>query len=1089
MRVIVSTLLLLALMSPLTHQSCCSDKCFDQIRMLAPTQNLAKIAAVQLNYLSEKDLCGAVFKANNGTCVDYAELKKFINAAFERMKVTFKTIVDFQAGARIALVGAKPLFEAFIQKNPTGSTPDDAFVTCVGGTEGYKKINSFVLNIQQNLEVWKANLNDTSNNDSKCFELIFQNKIGSICLAASNGADKFYSSADSKFIVKKDFCIPYVNTCSNTLLRISRINALVEVITTISTCMGSTNPRPLDSKFSVDKITLFEQASANPSGIITDMTKLSKFIQEVGFVDFPKSATRGEGKYTNANTIKDEAAAGFKAPLDREVLKNQGIKNDTIKVADMYNSSKAGGPAAILETKKTDLGAIQTAKTSYDTAVETLRTSTVTNTIATARIARRQHATRNRTGHYTQIKTVLTAFEDLIKEDIKNGVNSTVVETKMALQKKIKDFSALLDQATVLDTDLQSVITEITSLETTANGAAYNKTKEDNYKDKLEKVALLDINVKTSFDEIYTAAAARFLEKTLEVQAQVARLTSNIDISQKRSTIAQLQLTAETERVKLKELEKAKLELDAKFSALDGMKTQLATTPVTQDISEATAKYLEVKNKTQDIVNLSIAARNQTNLNSTSTATTSAISALNTLCNSTLTRLNSDINTTTIRLTQGDATATNLQTSFASLDTQKTTLNASITAKQASITQFETLNKNAEAANQVKLSELELKKAEFAAANDKASLQLAELTALAQSNQIVRASYQNNLTLISNDMDRCNRTAVLYCNSTAIAQNQVLCSNNTQRNTSLASLKNQTTQARDTAMVSLDAAYATKKAAVDPLLITRSTKQAELDVINQFLKSNQDSIQQRNALLVTYRDQLRMLQLQLANIGQKKDLQQNTTTTFDSDVRAKMDEQRSIQLQFLNATKNTLTKICTVAAAAVASGTQSGATFKGRLTEVTAGETEAATRLTELTAKNATLATTGAQINSTIESQRASVNAKILELTPNRTSVTTAFNDSQTRVTNYDLEITAQGPPRLLQSDADAQGDVKIDDAKGASSSALNPGVTVNGDLSSSETYSGANDPVPNGANSSSLYGIFSTSVICFISLIAIIAL
>ena len=149
LKTLTHTLLLLALMSQFTLQDCCPDKCFDQIRKLAPSEKLNKISAKELSFLTEKDLCGQVFKANGGSCVEYSEVKRFANAAFERMKVTFKKIIDFKMGAKATLEGSTPLFEAFTQKNPTGSTPDDTFVTCVGGSEGYKKINSFVLSIQE----------------------------------------------------------------------------------------------------------------------------------------------------------------------------------------------------------------------------------------------------------------------------------------------------------------------------------------------------------------------------------------------------------------------------------------------------------------------------------------------------------------------------------------------------------------------------------------------------------------------------------------------------------------------------------------------------------------------------------------------------------------------------------------------------------------------------------------------------------------------------------------------------------------------------------------------------------------------------
>lgn len=1095
LKTLTHTLLLLALMSQFTLQDCCPDKCFDQIRKLAPSEKLNKISAKELSFLTEKDLCGQVFKANGGSCVEYSEVKRFANAAFERMKVTFKKIIDFKMGAKATLEGSTPLFEAFTQKNPTGSTPDDTFVTCVGGSEGYKKINSFVLSIQEKSDEWKKNLEDASIKDSECFKLIFERKLGSFCLAVSNGAQKFYSSADSKFVVKKDFGIPLVNTCRSTLLRVGRINALIEVVSTIRSCLESTDLRPLDSKFSVDKLSFLEEADSNPEGVIADQTKLSKFCQEVGFVDYPKSTNRAEGKYTNANAITEEAKSGFKAPLEREVQKNQAIKNETIKRAETYDSSKPGGVAATLEAKKTDLNNLQTARTSYDSAIGTLKTSTSATEIKAARIVRRDFAKKDRNGYNTQIRTAVTEFDRLINDDLKKASNTTVLEAKMAIKKKIQDFLGLLDKATELNDKLKNITNEIQPLEEAANGGPIDKTKEDNYKESLDQVASIDVNVKTTFDEIEALAKQRFTEKKAEVDAEAAKIASNIEISQKRAAIAQTQLQAEAEKAKLREIEKAKLELDAKFAALDGMKTQLANPPAIQDVESLLAKYTDVKSKITEIKDSAMNATNQTNTNSSSQAAIAAVRALNQLCISYLSKLTQDISMISLRLTQGDSTATNLQSSLTSLDTQKAQIQTNITAKKALLTQLETANKDAEATNQLKLSELETKKAAFTEINDKASMELALLTGIAQENARNRSMYESRLKVIMNDIASCNKTNMTYCNSANISQYQQFCANNTQKLNSLYSTKSQTEQARDSAMAPLDASYAAKNQTVTPLLASRNQKRSELDYVNLALKTNQDAIRLRTGQIEMARNDLRNLENQLISIVQKKDLQQGTTTSFDSDVRAKLDEQRSIQLQFINTTKNSLIKICTPAETASGSTTGIGQAFKGLLPSVESGLTETATRLTEHQSKVTALTTAGSQITTSIVNQRTSVDTKIQQLATNRTNTTTAYTASQTRLSDLDQQIASQGPPRpsgrLLQVDSDSEGDVKIDDTNGASSSAIDAGVTVSGDLSSTETYSGANDAVPgsNGGTSDSFSSIFTTGIVGLISYIAFIAI
>lgn len=1093
-------LLILAILCLGSNQQCPSQAQLDLAKRLAPGSDLKKIDATKLA-LAKDQLCAAAFEANGGTCCDYESLKAFANQLIAQLKQQFAGIDSVISTFPSILEGLPKLLDHLALKEPsTNSDPD--FIKAIGGEKAYYGYQAILQHLTTQAKVISEDVTAKKFDTPGCLKAIFNQKLSTLCLVCSPAAGKFFNENTKKFIFKKAGLQSVVTACIPSFDIFNKVTHALQAYRVINKALSSKDALAAPpSDFSLDKMLKYEECKKNPDICNNDNTKLMSMGSEMGGASKPPAvATRATENIASVPEIKASAATGFKDSISREKTKLEGIKTEKLAAASQFNANTAGSPPKVLGEQVIEVNTLESMRTSkYVPALTTLSTTTSTTTQITGAnldILNYAKQSNKRIDIYSKLKGVVEKFISAAKDELSRTTDTTkangfVTNTQdgFGLLEKIK-------QAAAAATELDPLTATVE-----AAGTAITKDANEKYRNLLQKVSQLDADVKTSLATLQPIMNGLFTQVENRIKNEAAVVARNLDLSDKRAQAVDAKKQLDALMPGYEAAKKEKEISDAKVAALTKIKTQLSSTlPVNTELTNALAEW------TTQSTNIKTAIADgeklKTDINAfAATGVPQTLTAYDTLIRGFNSKITLRIAAIRTRLEGTDATASALNssittttTSLVQLKTEIATQEAIIVGKQSDIATFK---------SQLPALQTDLY-AKFATLQEsfgKLNLQLAQIADYKGKLKTLESEYAGKTASYTAEKDSLTKLQAEKCVPTAAGYDQTYCAGlatkiqtlttaigliPAEKQTATAPLIQQLTTL-DTGLTALRTAHAPIQAAHNTTLTLVKEKDTAIRTAN-------DAI---NAAMIIISDKRRLI----ISKETENQVQSTSSSSFDTDIKVKVNEELAIQKTQLEALLLTYQKIGNLTGQCTSQ--QSVTPIKSNMTAFDAAITDLKLKDTSFVAKVQNFTIFKTAIEAKIQAQIAQVTTDITAATAVQTAAQTAFTAAQTSFNaakaQFDTLMTPPAPATVLATrlrrvlEIASEGeDFEFSETTGADTTTqFGAGVEVDTNLASTSTFTGATDPTkldtPTAPASGNFSQITNLSFVAFMAILAML--
>lgn len=1093
-------LLILAILCLGSNQQCASQAQLDLAKRLAPGSDLKKIDATKLA-LAKDQLCSAAFEANGGTCCDYESLKAFANQLIAQLKQQFAGIDSVISTFPSILEGLPKLLEHLALKDPsTNSDPD--FIKAIGGEKAYYGYQAILQHLTTQAKVISEDVTAKKFDTPGCLKAIFNQKLSTLCLVCSPAAGKFFNENTKKFIFKKAGLQTVLTACVASFDIFNKVTHALQAYRVINKALSSKDALaapPTD--FSLEKMLKYEECRKNPDLCNNDNTKLVSMGSEMGGASKPPAvATRATENIASVPEIKASAATGFKDSISREKAKLETIKTEKLAAASQFNANTAGSPPKVLNDQVIEVNTLDTMRTTkYVPALTTLSTSTSTPTQITAAnldILNYAKQSKKRIDIYTKLKGVVERFISAAKDELSRTTDTTkstgfVTNTQdgFGLLEKIKQASAA---ATELD--------PLTATVETA-GTAITKDANEKYRNLVQKVSQLDADVKTALATLQSAIITLFTQVENRIKNEAAVVARNLELSDKRAQAVDAKKQLDALMPGFEAAKKEQEISNAKVAALTKIKTQLSgTLPVSTELTNALAEWTSQSANIKTAITDGEKVKTDVSTSTSASGLPQSIAAYDTLIKSFNAKIITRVAAIKARLDGTDATASALTTSIttttASLDTLKTeiaTQEAIIVGKQSDIATYK---------SQLPALQTDLY-AKFATLQEsfgKMNLQLAQIADYKGKLKTLESEYAGKTATLTAEKDSLTKLQAEKCVSTAAGYDQTYCAGlatkiqslttaigliPAEKQTATAPLTQQLTTL-DAGMAALRTAHPPIQAAHDSALVLVKEKDIAIRTANEAINAAMMIISEKKRLIISKETE--------------NQVQSTSTSSFNTDIKTKVDEELAIQKTQLEALLLTFQKIGTLTGQCTSQ--QSVAPIKTNMVEFDAAISDLKLKDTSFVAKVQSFTTFKTGIEAKIQAQIAQVTTDITAATAAQNAAQTAFNTAKASFdaakTQFDSLMAPPAPApvisrrlrRVLEIASEAE-DFEFNEISGAdTANNFGAGVEVDTNLASTSTFAGATDPTKLDTTTAPASGNFShIMTLSFVAFMAILAM
>ena len=1070
MRSFAIALLILGTLCLGSFQQCASQAQLDLVRRLVQGVEL-KSTELKTDALDKTQLCAAAFSTNGGFCCVYDSVKAFANQLIATLKQQFAGIDSVIATFPSILDNLPRLLEHLTLKDPSNNSDPD-FVAAIGGEKAYYAFQAILQHLTTQAKTIAEDITAKKFDTAACLKSIFNQKLSTICLACSGAAGKFFNPATNKFILRKAGIQGVLTSCVATFDVFNKVTHALQVFRVINKALSSKDATattaPAD--FSLEKMLKYEECRKNPELYNNDNAKLLSMSSELGGATKPPVvATRATENVAAVPEFKASAATGFKDAMDRENTKLQAIKTERQAQATQLSSTTAGSPPKVLSEQLVEVTSLETQRTTaYKPALTTLSTSTSTGaqrTEANSALLTYAKLAKKSIEIYTKLRGVVEKFISSAKDELIRTTDATKANGFVANQQEglglLEKLKRAIDAATQLDAVIPSV---------EAAGTAITSDLNEKYRRLLQVKSDLDLEVKNAVEAQRPAIQGVFTAVENRFKNEAAIADRNIQLSTNRAQAVDKQKEVDTKREAFDTARKNLEPIKAKVVALNGIKAQLSgNLPVTAELTNAGGEWTARQSGLKALITGAQAAKTSAT-SSTTTGLPQSITMLDTNVKGEVTKIQARITAINTRLAGTDTTAAALSTSVTTATASIETLNAEIKAQEAIVSTKQALIGTLKTSLPPLQTDLYAKAAVMRESFGKINLQLAQIADYKGKINTLEAEYAARTATLTGEKDIVTKLNIEKCGTTVTNPDQTYCAGlaakiaslteaiaalPAQKQTALAPLQ-QALASLDTALTALRTAHAPLQTAHDTALA--AVKKVDTDI--------QAAVTAINAALVIIADKRRLIMAKET----ERQVQTTSTSSFNSDIKLKVDEELKIQLTELQALLPIAQQIATFAATCVRDQNVQGikdnlAAFDTAVASLQQRDQIFTTRIQAFTAfKSAT--------DQKIQSQITQVTTDVTAATAEQTAAQTAHDAAKSAFdaakAQLDTLLVVPPPPssaggrrlRRMLEIAEEDVDIEFSETSGADTDGqFGAGVQVDTNLASTSTFPGATDP------------------------------
>lgn len=1069
MRSFALALLILATLCVGSFQQCASQAQLDLAKRLVPGADLKKIEATKLA-LAKDQLCAASFEANGGTCCDYESLKAFANQLIATLKQQFAGIDSVIASFPSILESLPKLLEHLTLKDPTTNS-DPQFIEAIGGQTAYYKYLAILQHLTTQSKAISEDITGKKFDTGSCLKSIFNQKLSVLCLVCSPVASKFFNDSTQKFIFKKAGIQAVLTSCIATFDVFNKVTHALQAFRLINKALSSKDAAatapPAD--FSLEKMLKYEECRKNPEQFSSDNAKLLSMGSELGGATKPPVvATRAAENIASVPDIKASAATGFKDAMEREKVKLQAIQTEKVALAAQFSPTTAGSPPQVLAAQITELDALETLRAKYATAVTTLSTSTSTPTQITAAnqdLLGFALSSKRAIAAYAKLQGVVERFVSAAKDELTRTTDSAKAAGFVTNQQDGLGLLEKYKQATSISTELDSVTASVQ-----AAGSSVSLELNEKYRRLLQKKSEIDTVCKGATANLRTAIETLFTAVQNRIKAEADAAQRNIDLSANRALAVEKQKELEAKRPEFEAAQKQLEVAKAKLAALNGVKTRLSgNLPVTAELTNASGEWTARNSGLSKLVTDGEAVKTAATTATSSTGLPQSIGAFRTFLADETAKINARITAINTRLSGTDSTATALSSAVTTTAASIETLKAEITAQEAIIAAKQASIATLKASLPPLQTDLFTKFGALQESFGKINLQLAQIADYKGKVKALEADYAARTASLTAEKDSVTKIQTEKCSSSATNVDATYCSGLVTKISTLTTAISEVPAQQAAALaplnaeiVKLDSSIVALRTAHAPIQSAHDTALGKVKEVDTGIRAALDAI---NAALVLISDKKR----QIIAKETESQVQNTSTSSFNSDIKLKIDEELKLQKGELEGLLATVQKISAiivdcVSRASVAPITSNLAVYDGLINELKQRRLSFETRIQAfLTFKTATEAK--------IQSQITQVTADIATATTDQTAAQSVFDTAKAAFDGLkaQLDNLMKVPPppapvrrilrRVLQISDESQ-DFEFSETNGADTATqFSAGVEVDTNLASTSTFTGATDP------------------------------
>jgi uncharacterized protein YqgV (UPF0045/DUF77 family) len=1052
-----------------SHQQCASQAQLELARRLAPGAELKAVNATKLA-LAKDQFCAAAFEANEGTCCDYESLKTFADKLIATLKQQLGGIDGIIATFPTILDALPKLLEHLQLKDPVSNSDPD-FIKAIGGEKYYYSYQAILQHLTTQSKTISEDITTKKYDAVGCLKSIFTQKLSSLCLVCSANAGKYFNENTRKFLFKKAGIQAIVTSCCATFDIFNKVAHGLQAFRVINQALSSKDAiatvPPAD--FSLDKMLKYEECKKNPEQYSSDNTKLLAMGSELGGATKPPAvATRATENIAAVPGLKEAAADGFKKTIDQERVKLEGVKTERLAQANLLNPATAGSPPKVLAEQVIEIGNLETERTTkYVPALTILANSSSTSVQRAAAeqdLLNYAKLAKKSIEIYTKLGGVIEKFVNASKDELTRTNNATRANELMANQQDGLGLAEKLKQAINASTLLDAVAATV---ETAQKPLAQDLN--DKYRKLLQIKAANDIDVQSTLGTLKPSIDALFAAVEARIKNEAAVADRNMQLSTNRALAVDKQKVVDGLKPPLDAAANLLEVAKSRVRVLTSIKTQLSgTLPVATELNNTANEYLARSTALKQIIADGQKVKDAV-ANWTSSGLPPTVPPFNTYLQGELQKINASIVRINTKLSGTDATSVNMTAAITTANASIESLKADIAAQEANITAKQADIATLKNSLPPLQTDLFAKAAALKESLGVISLQLAKIADYKGKMKSLDADYAAKSAALTGEKDSIAKLQLEKCPTTSTPVNQTYCDGLAAKVKELdtaigglPALKQTAISPLQQEVTKLETDLAALRTALAPVQAAHDAALAKVKEVDTAIRAAVDAI---NTAYIVIGDKRRLI---IAKETERQ-VQTNSTSSFNTEIKAKVDEELKIQKTELEAILPLIKNLSVIVSASVTRN--STADIKGKLTEYDATVSSLKLADTSLTSKSIAFSLLKTAIEQKIQAQLTQVSTDVTKATTDQTAAQTAYDAAKTAfdAAKAQLDNLMQVPAplanlgrrlRRVLEIAEQDVDIEFSETSGAdTTSQFSPGVEVDTNLASTSTFSGAKDP------------------------------